>query len=78
VSRSGTGDRLLEVGDGVANQLRHAEGEHGEVGAAQMQHGRTHHHRDCGGDQRAEGDGLEPARALQHQRAGIGTDAEEG
>ena len=74
----GAGDLLFPVGDGMADQLGHAEGQHREVGAAQVQHQRAHHHRHAGGDAGAEHDGHGPARLLQHERAGVGADAEEG
>ena len=74
----GAGDLLFPVGDGMADQLGHAEGQHREIGAAQVQHQRAHHHRHAGGDAGAQHDGRGPALALDGQRAGVGADAEEG
>ena len=56
------GDLLLEVGDRVADQLGHAEGQDREVGAAQVQHRRAHDHRHGGGDRRAEADRRQPGQ----------------
>ncbi|OQB99015.1 MAG: hypothetical protein BWX79_03239 [Alphaproteobacteria bacterium ADurb.Bin100] len=68
---------LFEIADGMTDQLGHAEGQHREIGPTQMQHGRPHHHRDHRGKAGTQGNGSPPAQRLQHQRTGVGANAEE-
>ena len=50
---------------GVADQLGHAEGQHREIGAAQVQHRRAHHHRHRAREPRAERDRRRPVEAAR-------------
>jgi len=62
----------------MADEFGHAKGQDGEVGAAQVQHQRAHEHRQQRRDQRSQRHHLPPGPSLDQQRAGVGTDAEEG
>eukprot|EP01136_Pigoraptor_vietnamica_P017073 Opistho-1_new@61740 len=74
----GAGHLLFDKGDRMSDQLRHAKGQHREIGAAQVQHGRAHHHRHRGGNQCAAQDHQRPGQHGQQRGAGVGTNAEEG
>ncbi|MCY1369223.1 hypothetical protein D9M69_562480 [compost metagenome] len=62
----------------MANQLRHAEGQHREVGAAQVQHGRAHQHRHRARDGRAAQDDQRPGQHLEQCGARVRAEPEEG